>query len=271
MIPLESIKRYLFVNTLIQYLSDFHLGIITDLSVASSIAVGAISAIALAFSIHFSREQAKASQQQIEQMKIQNRALEAQVEELKKQTKELMKKPKIELEKDLHALTEFPPPVDIRGAAKFIRIKATNKGETTAKECIAKAEIKNRNPELGGVLLHWVRYREHIFVDIKDQYRPIDIATNDSEIADLIVLLRDDIHNQIAVALRTFLSPLYSSYPNDGRLFLRVNDEIHVRVFCSNSEQSNELIITYKNQFNFNTINKDNIGQYFEIVQKEEE
>ncbi|WP_257788602.1 hypothetical protein [Acidianus manzaensis] len=43
----------------------------------------------------------------------------------------------------------------------------------------------------------------NIFIDIKDLYRPIDIATNDSEIADLIVLLRDDSHNEIKAILRS--------------------------------------------------------------------
>ncbi|ARM76150.1 hypothetical protein [Acidianus manzaensis] len=65
------------------------MSIISDLGASASI----ISAIALAFSVYYSQRQTK--------------ALEKQVEELKKQNRELMKKPKIELEIVFNALTEF--------------------------------------------------------------------------------------------------------------------------------------------------------------------
>lgn len=187
---------------------------------------GFIAAIALVTTIHYTRIQINHSQRQ-------TKALEEQVEELRKQTKESMKRPKIELEKDLETLDKSFPVNSVNlnnltivpvGQVKFIRIMAKNTGDTTAKECVAKAYIE-RAPELGGVLLHWVRYHESIFPSIPDQYRSVDIAKEDSEIADVIVL-----GNNGEVFIRSIRSPNLLGRGNDTRLRLQKGDKIRVSV-----------------------------------------
>jgi hypothetical protein len=126
---------------------------------------------------------------QYEEMKKQNETLEQQIEEMKKQTDSLQEqvrimkvKPKLDVEFEYSIIDK---PV---GDAKLIRIKVSNNGDTAARECIAKAEIiRNSVPEtFGGVLLHWIRYWEGVYTDIKDQFRPLNIAKGDYEIADLV-------------------------------------------------------------------------------------
>ena len=190
---------------------------------------------------------------QYKEMKKQNETLEQQIEEMKKQTNSLQEQvrimkvtPKLDVEFEYSIIDK---PVFVNdgqkyGWAKLIRIKVSNNGDTAARECIAKAEIiRNSVPEtFGGVLLHWIRYWEGVYTDIKDQFRPLDIAKGDYEIADLVVI--GEITQDIS------LSPGFSKtkdkysvircnrnpalVPKDDRARVRAGDIIRVNVYCDN-------------------------------------
>ncbi|MFP3233541.1 MAG: hypothetical protein RXR08_07565 [Sulfolobaceae archaeon] len=102
---------------------------------------------------------------QYKEMSKQNETLKQQIEEMKKQTDSLQEqvrimkvKPKLDVEFE-YSIIDKPVPIIVDrhnfGEAKLIRIKVSNKGDTAARECIAKAEIiRNSVPEtFGGVLL----------------------------------------------------------------------------------------------------------------------
>ena len=190
---------------------------------------------------------------QYKEMKKQNETLKQQIEEMKKQTNSLQEqvrimkvKPKLDVEFEYSIIDK---PVSVNdgqkyGWAKLIRIKVSNNGDTAARECIAKAEIiRNSVPEtFGGVLLHWIRYWEGVYTDIKDQFRPVDIAKGDYEIADLVVIGK--------ITENISLSPEFSRtkvtysvircnrnpalVPVDDRARVRARDIIRVNVYCDN-------------------------------------
>jgi len=187
-------------------------------------------------------------------MSKQNETLKQQIEEMKKQTDSLQEqvrimkvKPKLDVEFE-YSIIDKPVPIIVAshkyGEAKLIRIKVSNKGDTAARECVAKAEIiRNSVPEtFGGVLLHWIRYWEGVYTDIKDQFRPLDIAKGDYEIADLVVI--DKITQDIPLSLGFYIPKgKYSVIrcnrnpalePIDNRARVRARDIIRVNVYCDN-------------------------------------
>jgi len=144
-------------------------------------------------------------------MSKQNEKLKQQIEEMKKQTDSLQEqvrimkvKPKLDVEFEYSNIKK-PVPINVPnykyGEAKLIRIKVSNNGDTAARECIVKAEIvRNSVPEIfGGVLPHWIRYWEGVYTDIKDQFRPLDIAKGDYEIADLVIIGKTTLNGKYSV------------------------------------------------------------------------
>lgn len=96
----------------------------------------------------------------------------------------------------------------------------------------------------------------------------MDIAKGDHEIADLIVVARDNNSSILFVKSHRYPAPLYtidSAIPDDPRLHLTVNDKIIVRVYCSNSEPSNGLEITINGIPNFEELTKETFEKYFTI------
>jgi hypothetical protein len=203
---------------------------------------------------------------QYEEMKKQNETLEQQIEEMKKQTDSLQEqvrimkvKPKLDVEFEYSIIDK---PV---GDAKLIRIKVSNNGDTAARECIAKAEIiRNSVPEtFGGVLLHWIRYWEGVYTDIKDQFRPVDIAKGDYEIADLVVIGKTTLNGKYSV-IRCNRNPALE--PKDDRARVRAGDIIRVNVYCDNITSRPVCLEVLKDP-DYDVINGNNVGDFFKEIE----
>jgi len=223
---------------------------------------------------------------QYKEMSKQNETLKQQIEEMKKQTDSLQEqvrimkvKPKLDVEFEYSNIKK-PVPIIVDGhnigEAKLIRIKVSNNGDIAARECIAKAEIiRNSVPEtFGGVLLHWIRYWEGVYTDIKDQFRPLDIAKGDYEIADLVAIgeMTQDIS----------LSPGFSKtkdkysvircnrnpalVPKDDRARVRAGDIIRVNVYCDNIT-SKPICLEVLKDPDFDVVNGNNVGDFFKEIE----
>jgi hypothetical protein len=219
------------------------------------------------------------------EMKKQNETLEQQIEEMKKQTDSLQEqvrimkaKPELDVEFE-YSIIDKPVPIIVDrhsyGVAKLIRIKVSNNGDTAARECIAKAEIiRNSVPEtFGEVLLHWIRYWEGLYIDIKDQFRPVDIAKGDYEIADLVV---------IGKITQDILSPGFYIYkgkysvircnrnpalePRDDRARVRAGDIIRVNVYCDNIT-SKPICLEVLKDPDYDVVNGNNVGDFFKEIE----
>jgi hypothetical protein len=218
---------------------------------------------------------------QYEEMKKQNETLEQQIEEMKKQTDSLQEqvrimkaKPKLDVEFE-YSIIDKPVPIIVDrhsyGVAKLIRIKVSNNGDTAARECIAKAEIiRNSVPEtFGGVLLHWIRYWEGVYTDIKDQFRPLDIAKGDYEIADLVVIgkITQDILSPGFYIPKGKYSVIRCNrnpalVPRDDRARVRARDIIRVNVYCDNITSRPVCLEVLKDP-DYDVINGNNVGDFF--------
>lgn len=222
---------------------------------------------------------------QYKEMSKQNETLKQQIEEMKKQTDSLQEqvrvmkvKPKLDVEFE-YSVFDKPVPIIVagqKGEAKLIRIKVSNNGDTAARECIAKAEIiRNSVPEtFGGVLLHWIRYWEGVYTDIKDQFRPLDIAKGDYEIADLVVIGK--------ITQNISLSPEFSRTndkysvircnrnpalePIDDRARVRARDIIRVNVYCDNIT-SKPICLEVLKDPDYDVVNGNNVGDFFKEIE----
>jgi len=214
---------------------------------------------------------------QYKEMSKQNETLKQQIEEMKKQTDSLQEqvrimkvKPKLDVEFEYSIIDK---PV---GEAKLIRIKVSNNGDIAARECIAKAEIiRNSVPEtFGGVLLHWIRYWEGVYTDIKDQFRPVDIAKGDYEIADLVVIGK--ITREIPLSpgfyiprgkysvIRCNRNP--ALVPVDDRARVRARDIIRVNVYCDNIT-SKPICLEVLKDPDYDVVNGNNVGDFFKEIE----
>jgi len=223
---------------------------------------------------------------QYKEMSKQNETLKQQIEEMKKQTDSLQEqirimkvKPKLDVEFE-YSIIDKPVPINIAnpnfGEAKLIRIKVSNNGDTAARECIAKAEIiRNSVPEtFGGVLLHWIRYWEGVYTDTKDQFRPLDIAKGDYEIADLVVIGK--------ITQNISLSPEFSRTndkysvircnrnpalkPIDDRARVGARDIIRVNVYCDNIT-SKPICLEVLKDPDYDVVNGNNVGDFFKEIE----
>ncbi|BFI75402.1 hypothetical protein [Sulfurisphaera ohwakuensis] len=153
----------------------------------------------------------------------------------------------------------------IQGSAKIIRINVFNVGPVTAKECIPKVRIfRNDSWEgFGGVMLHWIRYRELIRVTrIEDLYRPIDIAAKDNEIADVVFIVKTDREN--FAALRTDLG--LDMWFAEPRIKLNNDDILKISVYCDNATLDFPCMHVKKVP-TYDTINSSNVKEFFEEVE----
>jgi len=187
-------------------------------------------------------------------------------------------KPELDVEFEYSIINRAVRIIDDRdkyGEAKLIRIKVSNNGDTTARECIAKAEIiRNSVPEtFGGVLLHWIRW-EGVYTDIKDQFRPLDIAKGDYEIADLVVIdkITQDMHfsprfyiykGKYSV-IRCNRNPVL--VPVDYRARVEAGDVIRVNVYCDNIT-SKPICLEVLKDPDFDVVNGNNVGDFFKEIE----
>jgi hypothetical protein len=222
---------------------------------------------------------------QYREMSKQNETLKQQIKEMKKQTDSLQEQvrimkvtPKLDVEFEYSIIDKpvFVNDGQKHGWAKLIRIKVSNNGDTAARECIAKAEIiRNSVPEtFGGVLLHWIRYWEGVYTDIKDQFRPLDIAKGDYEIADLVAI--GEITQDIP------LSPGFSKtkdkysvircnrnpalVPKDDRARVKAGDIIRVNVYCDNIT-SKPICLEVLKDPDYDVVNGNNVGDFFKEIE----
>ena len=221
---------------------------------------------------------------QYKEMSKQNEKLKQQIEEMKKQTDSLQEqvrimkvKPELDVEFE-YSIIDKPVPIIVDrhsyGVAKLIRIKVSNNGDTAARECIAKAEIiRNSVPEtFGGVLLHWIRYWEGVYTDIKDQFRPVDIAKGDYEIADLVVIgkitreipLSPRIPKGKYSVIRCNRNP--ALVPVDDRARVRAGDIIRVNVYCDNIT-SKPICLEVLKDPDYDVVNGNNVGDFFKEIE----
>jgi len=212
---------------------------------------------------------------QYREMSKQNKKLEQQIKEMEKQTGSLQEqvrimkvKPKLDVEFE-YSIIDKPVPIIVDrqkyGEAKLIRIKVSNNGDTAARECIAKAEIiRNSVPEtFGGVLLHWIRYWEGVYTDIKDQFRPLDIAKGDYEIADLVVIGKISQNHKYSV-IRCNRNP--TLVPTDDRARVRAGDIIRVNVYCDNIT-SRPICLEVLKDPDYDVVNGNNVGDFFKEIE----
>jgi hypothetical protein len=177
-------------------------------------------------------------------------------------------KPKLDVEFEYSNIKK-PVPINVAnykyGEAKLIRIKVSNNGDTAARERIAKAEIiRNSVPEtFGGVLLHWIRYWEGVYTDIKDQFRPLDIAKGDYEIADLVVIGKTTQNYKYSV-IRCNRNPALE--PRDDRARVRAGDIIRVNVYCDNIT-SKPICLEVLKDPDYDVVNGSNVGDFFKEIE----
>ena len=218
------------------------------------------------------------------EMKKQNETLEQQIEEMKKQTDSLQEqvrimkaKPELDVEFE-YSIIDKPVPIIVDrhsyGVAKLIRIKVSNNGDTAARECIAKAEIiRNSMPEtFGGVLLHWIRYWEGVYTDTKDQFRPLDIAKGDYEIADLVVIGKITENISLSPRLPKGKYSVIRCNRNpalvlvDDRARVRARDIIRVNVYCDNIT-SKPICLEVLKDPDYDVVNGNNVGDFFKEIE----
>ncbi|BDC18219.1 hypothetical protein HS5_11090 [Acidianus sp. HS-5] len=220
---------------------------------------------------------------------------------LKQQLEEMTKKPKLEVGFDYSAL-DNPVNIGNIGKAKFVRVKVYNKGNATARKCIAKAEIQRNGKweSFGGVLLHWIRYWEGVY-GIKEQFMPVDIVNNDNEIADLIIIVGalttkyihtfphyrinfKEIHYRIILLSNGLIVivPPYSPYNNsilrcnrnptidpidpiDYRAIIRKDDIIKVTIYCDNAT-SDSICLKVINSLDYYLINSHTVNNFLSKI-----
>ncbi|MCW1294830.1 MAG: hypothetical protein QW699_00190 [Metallosphaera sp.] len=230
-----------------------------------------ISAAALVITIHYYRKQTSGLEKQLEEMKRQNSILGQQLEEMRK-------KAKLRGEFDYTFLDKSVPLIGAvtdnlgnviktlkQGDAKIIRISVFNEGPVTAKECIPKVRIFRNNgwEGFGGVMLHWIRYRELIHgTRIEDLYRPIDIAVKDNEIADLVFIIKTAKENFAAIRTDLGLDMQFA----DPRIRLNKDDILKVSVYCDNA-MLDLPCIHVKKVPDYDTINSSNEKDFLEILE----
>jgi len=207
--------------------------------------------------------------------------MKKQTDSLQEQVRIMKVKPKLDVEFEYStidkpfSIIDKPVPVNVDGhiivdrpnygEAKLIRIKVSNNGDIAARECIAKAEvIRNSVPEtFGGVLLHWIRYWEGVYTDIKDQFKPLDIAKGDYEIADLVVIGKTTLNGKYSV-IRCNRNP--ALVPRDDRARVRARDIIRVNVYCDNIT-SKPICLEVLKDPDYDVVNGNNVGDFFKEIE----
>ncbi|BAB66393.1 hypothetical protein STK_13340 [Sulfurisphaera tokodaii str. 7] len=191
-----------------------------------------------------------------------------------KQLEEMMKKPELEVKFDFSVIDRSVSFASFRAipvqetpkVAKIVRVKVFNKGKATAEECMAKAEIFRNNEweTFGGVRLHWIRYWEGLYNNMNnmgDLYKPVNIAVNDYEIADLVFIIKDD--SKYITAIRCDRG--YDLAFVDARVHLKKGDIIKVTVYCENAT-SNPVCLRVRKVPTYDSINSNNVKEFFEEV-----
>lgn len=227
-------------------------------------------------------------------MKKQNETLKQQIEEVKKQNSilgqqldELRKRPKLKVEFDYYFLDkdlqkQLSPFMgyEFFENVKILRIKVSNIGLDTARECIVKARILRNDTwdYFGGIKLRWVR-NPYSDSNIEETYKPINIAVNDFEIAELIRIIKDVQTNILSkestdkyiteestiitgdIGIRRPF-PIGSSYS----IKLSEGNIIMIIVYCNNCT-SDPVCLRVKKVPTYDTINSSNIKDYFDEIE----
>jgi len=191
---------------------------------------------------------------------------------------------------------------------KTVRVKVSNVGSATAEECVAKAEImayespkhkeardavsSEKSASLRLVettILHWTRNLDttilkilefefdnidSIMLNLKDDeverlFKPISIAVNDYELADLIIIGASGLVNEIYESsrysmIRCNLNPII--LPINDNLALNEGEIIKVTVYCRNAT-SKSLCLKVKKIPIYDDISSSNKDKYFEEIE----
>jgi len=213
---------------------------------------------------------------------------------------QLLKKPELDVEFDYSKLDYADSVSSMAGGMsivyKTVRVKVTNIGKATAEECVAKAEImgyqyptfkeaidvllsdKNPLPNLlETVILHWTRNLDTSItkldeIDYSNEdkferlFKPINIAVNDYEFADLIIIGKELLGNEKPeryTILRCNLNP--NIKPNNDNLWLKGGIIIKVIIYCRNVT-SKSLCIQLKRGVP-DEVSSGNKDAYFEEIE----
>jgi hypothetical protein len=191
---------------------------------------------------------------------------------------------------------------------KTVRVKVSNVGSATAEECVAKAEImayespKHKEARdavssensvslrlVETTILHWTRNLDatiskilefefanidSIMLNLKDDeverlFKPISIAVNDYELADLIIIGASGLVNEIYESsrysmIRCNLNPII--LPINENLALNEGEIIKVTVYCRNAT-SKSLCLKVKKIPIYDDISSSNKDKYFEEIE----
>jgi hypothetical protein len=191
---------------------------------------------------------------------------------------------------------------------KTVRVKVSNVGSATAEECVAKAEImayespKHKEARdavsseksasfrlVETTILHWTRNLDttilkilefefdniaSIMLNLKDDeverlFKPISIAVNDYELADLIIIGASGLVNEIYESsrysmIRCNLNPII--LPINDNLALNEGEIIKVTVYCRNAT-SKSLCLKVKKIPIYDDISSSNKDKYFEEIE----
>ena len=191
---------------------------------------------------------------------------------------------------------------------KTVRVKVSNVGSATTEECVAKAEImayespKHKEARdavsseksaslrlVETIILHWTRNLDttiskilefefdnidSIMLNLKDDeverlFKPISIAVNDYELADLIIIGASGLVNEIYESsrysmIRCNLNPMI--LPINDNLALNEGEIIKVTVYCRNAT-SKSLCLKVKKIPIYDDISSSNKDKYFEEIE----
>ena len=221
----------------------------------------------------------------------QYKEMQKQTEALQKQVEELQKKPDLKVELNPTLFESVHPyfnknskslPVEFMNNERnvwYIKLDVCNKGKATAKECLAKVEIIEKEPPnrvMSSTLLTW---------DLNISNRTfIDIPVNDCEMAVLIKIIREYEEEQkptrkpksdslyIGIIdnddIEPFYTYSYNSYiRNEATQMYEKNMMLKITVYCENATSNPKYYAINLSKLN-EVINSKKISELLEEIRE---
>jgi len=211
----------------------------------------------------------------------QHKEMQKQTEALQKQVEELQKKPDLKVELNPTLFDSVHPyfnknstnlPVEAVNKERnvwYIKLDVCNKGKATAKECLAKVEIIEKEPPnrvMSSTLLTW---------DLNISNRTfIDIPVNDCEMAVLIKIIREyegkPMSDSLYIGIRDKdIEPFYTySYiRNEAYQMYEKNMMLKITVYCENATSNPKYYAINLSKLN-EVINSKKISELLEEIRE---
>jgi hypothetical protein len=209
--------------------------------------------------------------------------MQKQTEALQKQVEELQKKPDLKVELNPTLFDSVHPyfnknstnlPVEVVNEERnvwYIKLDVCNKGKATAKECLAKVEIIEKEPPnrvISSTLLTW---------DLNISNRTfIDIPVNDCEMAVLIKVIREYEENpprkpksdSLYIGIREFYTYSYiRDIRNEVYQMYEKNMMLKITVYCENATSNPKYYTINLSKLN-EVINSKKISELLEEIRE---